>query len=138
MSAHGAGIIGFAMPDRPPIHALPMALLLHEPLDGPRHFDLLLAAGVPVGDDDRVVPTWRCEADPFELEIGSGCGLRPIDPHRGLYLRLETPRELDHGRGRVSPVHRGVHRMVTDGIEMHAGDRRVVVEMHSERLQRIR
>jgi hypothetical protein len=38
----------------------------------------------------------------------------------------------------VSPVHRGVHRMVTDGIEMHAGDRHVVVEMHSERLQRIR
>ncbi|NBX26148.1 MAG: hypothetical protein EBQ99_08920, partial [Planctomycetes bacterium] len=100
--------------------------------------DLLLATDPFVGDEDRVVPTWRCESDPFEMEIGSGCGLRRIDPHRGLYLRLENPRELDQGRGRVSPVRHGVHRMVSEGIEMRSGGRCVTVAMRSDRLQRIR
>ena len=71
-----------------------------------------------MGDDDRTVPTWRCAADPFELEPGDRCDASPIAPHRGVYLRLDVPRDLGDGRGRVAPIWRGTWRRVDDGVEL--------------------
>jgi hypothetical protein len=88
-----------------------MAILRHETPDGGAHFDLLLSDRASVEDDARVVPTWRCEADPFEMQPGERARVRGLEPHRGLYLRLEGTRELDGARGRVHAVHRGWHRV---------------------------
>lgn len=85
-----------------------MAILRHELPDGSAHFDLLLAEG-DADDAARVVPTWRCPDDPMSLAAGSTMPVQPLPPHRGLYLRLHAPRELDHGRGRVQAVHSGWH-----------------------------
>lgn len=136
MSAHGAGIIGFAMPDRPP--ALPMALLLHELPDGTRHYDLLLAAQPKVAEEDRVVPTWRCAEDPLVLPPGAACPAERIGPHRGLYLTLDHPRSLQGPRGVVHPVHRGWHRAVSEGVEIQVGERTVVVSLANDHLRRVR
>ena len=85
-----------------------MAILRHTLPDGSMHHDLLLAPG-EVPDDDRAVPTWRCPADPLALAPDEGMAIEALPPHRGLYLRLQATRQLDAGRGRVDPVHRGWH-----------------------------
>ena len=41
-----------------------------------------------------------------------------IGLHRGLYARLEAPRVLDRGRGRVIPVARGRVRVESGGAGM--------------------
>ena len=86
-----------------------MAILRHETPDGGAHFDLLLAGHASVGDDERSVPTWRCESDPMALPDGARTRAASIAPHRGLYLRLEAPHQLGEGRGIARPAHRGVH-----------------------------
>ena len=85
-----------------------MAILRHALPDGSAHFDLLLATG-DAGDDARVVPTWRCPVDPLSMHGGCRVTVQALPAHRGLYLRLQGPRELDAGRGWVRPVHAGWH-----------------------------
>jgi hypothetical protein len=94
-------------PDQP--SPAPVALLLHECADGRWHVDLLIArTAAPIADDARVVPTWRCAVRPDEARSGATIELDSIDEHRALYLRLAESRELDRGRGRVTPLRRGV------------------------------
>lgn len=85
-----------------------MAILRHVLPDGSAHHDLLLAGG-EVPDEAREVPTWRCPADPMDLQPGQAMAVERLAPHRGLYLRLRAVRVLDGGRGCVEPVHAGWH-----------------------------
>ncbi|MFM7809319.1 MAG: hypothetical protein ACKPEA_15525 [Planctomycetota bacterium] len=126
------------MPTRPPAAPLPMALLRHELPDGTFHFDLLLAASADVCDEDRSVPTWRCETDPLELGVGDACGATPLPPHRGAYLRLQTAVELSGGRGRVEPVRQGSHRTVEAGVEITVPGATGVFEFLGDRVRRVR
>lgn len=83
--------------------------LLHHALDdGTAHVDLLVATdAVEVPDDERRVPTWRCRTRPDSAPPGSRLELERIGDHRGLYLRLDAERQLDRGRGRVTPIRSG-------------------------------
>lgn len=101
-----------------------MAILRHALPDGSSHHDLLLAPAPEIADEARVVPTWRCAGDPLSLSPGAGVAIERIAPHRGLYLRLNEPRELGGERGRVTPVHTGWHRCAGGLLWMarHDGD----------------
>ncbi len=116
--------------DSPP---LPAALLWHRPGEGPAHFDLLLAARPPAGDDDPCAATWRVAIDLGTADGTTGApadfrradarlSAERIHDHRGLYLRLDTPRTLDRGRGDVFPVARGTWRPGPDGGAVIAWD----------------
>lgn len=102
--------------ERAPLH---IALLLHETAEASRqsHIDLLLSAGPgPIGDDERTVRAWRCPARPDEAS--RTMDIVRIDDHRGLYLRLDGPRDLGRGRGLVRPLRCGVATQRTiDGAE---------------------
>lgn len=87
----------------------PIALLRHDLPDGTSHVDLLIGAwDRPAGDEDRTVPCWRCPQRPDRSE-GAFAALRieRIGDHRGLYLRLQAPRDLGGGRGTVTPLRAG-------------------------------
>jgi hypothetical protein len=86
---------------------LPLALLLHELPDGSRHVDLLLGSSPAPGADERTVTCWRADRRVDRLASGASVDLERIEDHRGLYLRLREPRELDRGRGTVSPLNHG-------------------------------
>lgn len=107
--------------DGPPLSA---ALLWHRPGDGPAHFDLLLAAHPPAGDDDPCAATWRVAAatadgadrvPPDFRRHDAHLDAERIHDHRALYLRLDAPRTLDRGRGTVVPVARGTWRPAPEG-----------------------
>jgi len=89
-----------------------VALLLHVYPDGSSHVDVLLAldersAGRSAGDHERVVPAWRAAIRPDCTPVGTSVPLHPLEPHRGLYLRLTAPRTLDSNRGIVTPLRTG-------------------------------
>lgn len=107
-----------------------MAILRHAVPDGSAHHDLLLAEG-PVSDEARQVPTWRCPLDPLELEPGAWMQVERLPPHRGVYLRLQDARELDGGRGTVTPVHAGWH-FNKDGLLWMATPRILARAFHLE------
>lgn len=114
-----------------------MALLLHALPGGSSHHDLLLAPAIEVPDEARVVPTWRCAADPLSIAPGAGVAIERIAPHRGLYLRLREARELGGDRGRVTPVHAGWHRCAGGLLWMaRAGEAPVAFHMDDRSLRR--
>ncbi len=85
-----------------------IALCRHEQAGFPPHYDLLLGPEeTGFGDDEPVLESWRLPRDLRELHPGATMVIEPIGLHRGLYARLEAPRELSQGRGRVSPVASG-------------------------------
>lgn len=84
------------------------SLLRHAPPGEEAHFDwFVVLDGRRHGIDERTVPCLRLR-DRLDL---AGCGStlegRSLPPHRGLYLDLETPRELAGCRGLVEPLRRG-------------------------------
>lgn len=84
-----------------------MALLRHELPAGGAHFDWLLAATPTPEDDERTVICLRTTTAPWPAPtVGAIFPLQRAADHRGLYLRLADPRELD-GRGIVRPIARG-------------------------------
>jgi hypothetical protein len=114
--------LGRFMATDPPRLA-PIAILLHELEDGRSHVDLLIARSEgPFADDERVVPTWRVAARPDRACDGTVLRLEPIDDHRALYLRLTEPRRLDRGRGRVTPLRRGVAERVAERLAIRWED----------------
>ena len=86
---------------------LPAAVLRHTGSEVADHFDVLLAVRRPAGPDDRACATWRTPQDPGSLAVGEGLAAERIADHRADYLGLRTERELERGRGRVTPVRHG-------------------------------
>ena len=86
---------------------LPAAVLHHTGSDVADHFDVLLAVRTPAGAEDRACATWRTPRDPGSLAVGERLAAERIADHRADYLGLRTERELDRGRGRVTPVRHG-------------------------------
>jgi hypothetical protein len=117
-------MIGLGVDQRPPVPAAGFAAILrHERPDGSVHFDLLLGSSVKPGVDERVVPTWRCEQDPMAMDHGTATPIEALAPHRGLYLGLDHAVTLSGGRGTVTPVWRGTHRLDAPWLHLidHAG-----------------
>ena len=100
-----------------PSGPLPAAVLRHVGSADGDHFDILLAVREPRDADDRACATWRCAIDPGTAGPGQVLEVEPIAPHRALYLRLASPRDLGEGRGRVEPVRRGAWRRTGEEIE---------------------
>ncbi len=101
----------------------PIALLLHQLPDGSSHVDLLIARDdAPVGDEDRLIPTWRVVTRPDRAPIGSCLPLTPIADHRGLYLRLAELRTLTGERGAVTPLRRGSARRTGSEVKVRWDD----------------
>jgi hypothetical protein len=86
---------------------LPAAVLHHTGSDVADHFDVLLAVRTPAGPDDRACATWRTPRDPGSLAVDERLAAERIADHRADYLGLRIERELDRGRGRVTPVRHG-------------------------------
>ncbi|MDG2030193.1 MAG: hypothetical protein P8J45_04230 [Phycisphaerales bacterium] len=85
-----------------------IALCRHEQAGALPHYDLLLGPEeTGFGDDEPVLESWRLARDLRELQPGAMMMIESIGLHRGLYARLEAPRELSQGRGSVSPVASG-------------------------------
>lgn len=102
---------------------IPIALCLHELADGSAHVDLLVARrDAPRGDDDRTVRAWRCAERPDARAPGAALALEPLPDHRGLYLRLDAPRDLDRERGRVTPLRRGEAMQDADRVAIRWAD----------------
>jgi hypothetical protein len=74
-----------------------VVVLRHEPEDPgmSSHFDLMLEPGHSAADDARDVPTWRCEARPDRLEVGTEAVVTPIAPHRRWWLSQPTGERID-------------------------------------------
>lgn len=95
-------------------HDRVIALCRHERAGALPHHDLFL--GPEKGeftDEERVLQSWRLPRDLRELAPGSTMEIEPIGMHRGLYARLEAPRELDQQRGRVTQIASGRARVAS-------------------------
>lgn len=96
-----------------------VAIGLH---DGARnagpHLDFFVGPEEPVGDDERVVWSWRLPIEAFEAGriVPGSYAAEASDPHRALYLRLAEPRELGPDRGRFTPLLRANARVRLDGV----------------------
>ena len=85
-----------------------IALCRHAPPGEAPHVDLFLAPENPAfGEDDRVLGSWRVPCDPRTLAPGTWVDIIPTPPHRGCYLQLRAPRQLDGNRGLLSPLAHG-------------------------------
>jgi hypothetical protein len=102
----------------PAARPLPAAVLRHTGSDVADHFDVLLAVRTPAGPDDRACATWRTPRDPGSLAVGERLAVERIAEHRADYLGLRTERELDRGRGLVTPVRHGTWSAATDGADI--------------------
>jgi hypothetical protein len=95
-----------------------VVVLRHEPEDPgmPPHFDLMLEPGHPAADDVPDVPTWRCEARPDRLEVGTETMVTPIAPHRRWWLGQPPEERIDlrPPLGRAWIVARGVAEFATE------------------------
>lgn len=85
----------------------PAALLLHSVPGHPSHFDLLLSLVEHPAPEDRCALGWRATTAIHALLPDHGAPLEPAACHRGLYLSLEAPRDLEGDRGRVEPLVHG-------------------------------
>jgi len=86
---------------------LPAAVLRHAGSDMADHFDVLLAVRTPAGPDDLACATWRTPRDPGSIAVDEPLAAERIADHRADYLGLRTERDLERGRGRVTPVRHG-------------------------------
>lgn len=89
------------------MNPLQTAILRHTTTDGRHHFDWLLAGSVIVQPDARETLCWRCPSLLTAMNVHDHMVVEAIAKHRGLYLTLQSARELDGGRGRVEPIARG-------------------------------
>ena len=83
------------------------AILRHTTADGRHHFDWLLAGGKLVDAEAGEAHCWRCPALLTQLKLDEHMSVEALPMHRGLYLSLDAPRQLDQDRGWVEPVARG-------------------------------
>lgn len=86
---------------------LQTAILRHTTIDGCHHFDWLLAESAIVQPDARETLCWRCPSLLTAMNVHDHMVVEAISKHRGLYLTLQSARELDGGRGIVEPIARG-------------------------------
>ena len=89
------------------MNPLQTAILRHTTTDGRHHFDWLLAEEAIVQPDARETLCWRCPSLLTAMNVHDHMVIEAIAKHRGLYLTLQSARELDGGRGRVEPIARG-------------------------------
>lgn len=101
----------------------PIALLLHTLPDGTSHVDLLIAPDAQArGDDERAIPTWRCQTRPDRAPPRSELSIERIGDHRARYLRLAEPCALSEGRGRVEPLRSGIASERVDTLHVSWSD----------------
>ncbi len=86
---------------------LQTAILRHTTTDGRHHFDWLLANCAVVKPDERNTLCWRCPRLLTTMAVHDHMVVEALSKHRGLYLRLNSPRELDGNRGMVEPIAQG-------------------------------
>ena len=90
--------------------SLPTALLDHT-VDGSSHHDWLLSPVQDPSPEDRCLVTYRMRRALNQLGPGQAEPLQRLPDHRGLYLDLSGPRQLDpvdgRDRGTVTPIDRG-------------------------------
>lgn len=98
----------------------PLALLKHMELQGESHHDLLCSLREHPDPESRCVLAWRTPTAVSSLALEAATRLEPMDLHRALYLMLDSPRELDRGRGTVTPVARGRWAPRDDGLASFA------------------
>ncbi len=89
------------------MNPLQTAILRHTTTDGRHHFDWLLAGEAIVQPDARETLCWRCPSLLTAMNVHDHMVVEAIAKHRGLYLTLQSARELDGGRGIVEPIARG-------------------------------
>jgi len=98
--------------------SLPTALLVHH-VDGSSHHDWLLSPVEHPMAEDRCVITYRMHRPLNQLVQGQTERIHRIPDHRGFYLDLPGPRQLDsvkgRNRGTVTPVDHGFARMHATG-----------------------
>ena len=89
------------------MNPLQTAILRHTTTDGRHHFDWLLAGAAIVQPDARETLCWRCPSLLTAMNVHDHMVIEAIAKHRGLYLTVQSARELDGGRGIVEPIARG-------------------------------
>ncbi len=100
-----------------------MALLRHELPDGSGHFDWLLAVNLRPGNEERSVVCLRTLVPPWPAPAREAIlSLERVADHRGLYLWLTAPRELDE-RGIAHPLMRGNWRRI-------GAENRLLIQAH--------
>jgi hypothetical protein len=99
-----------------------VAIAASRHLDAPvvgSHIDLFLGPDPAAAHDRdaRVARTYRLPLAAFAADapIAGTYDAVELEPHRSEYLRLDSPRELSDGRGRVEPILRASGRAVVRG-----------------------
>ena len=92
----------------------PISICRHVPASEIPHIDLFLAPQTDFDDDARILKTWRLSKNPLELDVGEITKARSLQPHRGVYARLQGPVRPKTMNGMVTPLARGEARIKED------------------------